>query len=177
MKKVLYVLLALVIIIAILGAFAPNDFKVQRDITINKPNAVVFDYVRYLKNQDNWSVWSKMDPNMKKEYRGEDGKVGFVSGWVGNDKVGKGEQEILSFEEGKRMTVELRFMKPFEATNQAYYTTDAVGDNQTKVTWAMEGKSPFPFNVMMLFMNMDKMVGKDFEDGLANLKVVLEKQP
>ncbi len=175
MKKVLYVVLALVVIIAVLGLFAPKDFKVERSIVINKPSEVVFDYIKHLKNQNTWGVWAKKDPNIKQEYRGEDGTVGFVSAWEGNDEVGKGEQEIKNLVEGQRMETELRFMKPFESTNNGYMTTEKQGEGQTKVVWGMQGKSPFPFNVLGLFMSMDKMIGKDFEQGLTNLKSELEK--
>lgn len=175
MKKFLIIVGVLIAIVCILGLVAPKDFLVEREITINKPNMVVFEYLKSLKNQNQWSVWAKMDPNMKSSYRGTDGTVGFVSAWEGNSDVGKGEQEIKAITEGARIEMELRFMEPFEATNSAYMTTTATGENQTAVKWGLSGKSPFPMNIMFLFMNMDKSLGKDFEEGLANLKVELEK--
>jgi len=118
-----------------------------------------------------------MDPNMKKEYRGTDGIVGFVSAWDSEKPdVGKGEQEIKKITEGERIDFELRFIKPFEATYYAYMTTDSTGTGQTKVKWGFDGKMNYPMNLMLLFMNMDKMLGDDLETGLSNLKTVLEKQ-
>ena len=173
MKKVLYVLIGLVVLVCIAGLVIPKDFVIERDVTINKPVDQVFPYLKSLKNQNEWSVWAKMDPNMKTEYRGTDGTVGFVSGWEGNDDVGKGEQEIKSIAEGQRIDIELRFMKPWEATNQVTFTTEAAGDSQTRVKWAMAGRTPFPMNIMMVFMRSS--VEKDFATGLANLKSNLEK--
>jgi uncharacterized protein YndB with AHSA1/START domain len=175
MKKVLYVIIGLVILVCLVGLLAPKDFAVEREVTINKPVDEVFAYLKQLKNQNEWSVWARMDPKMKTEFRGTDGTVGFVSAWEGNDDVGKGEQEIKNIVEGQRIDYELRFIKPWEATNKAYVTTESVGENQTKVKWGFSGHMSFPMNTMMLFMNMDKTVGKDFEQGLANLKANLEK--
>jgi len=175
MKKVLYVILGLVVLICIAGMIAPKDFSLEREVVINKPIDQVFAYLKPLKNQDEWSVWAKMDPHMKKEYRGTDGTVGFVSAWEGNSDVGKGEQEIKGITEMQRIDYELRFEKPYKTANQSYIITENAGENQTKVKWGFKGHMAFPMNVMLLFMNMDKMLGKDFEEGLANLKANLEK--
>lgn len=113
-----------------------------------------------------------MDPNMKKEFKGTDGKVGFVYAWDGNNDAGKGEQEIKRIREGESVDVEVRFIKPFEGIAQAPMTTEALSDNQTKVTWGMKGQSKYPMNLMNLFM--DSMLGKDLETSLATLKVILE---
>ncbi|MFC0181067.1 SRPBCC family protein [Pseudarcicella hirudinis] len=112
---------------------------------------------------------------MKKTYSGTDGTVGFISAWEGNDDVGKGEQEIKKITEGERIDFELRFIKPFEATSPVFMTTQSISDNQTKVTWSMSGNMPYPMNLMLLFMNMEKQIGGDFETGLNNLKGILEK--
>lgn len=174
MKKILMILVGIIAIVCIMGMIAPKDFKVEKEIVINKPKAEVFEYVKYLKNQDNFSVWAKKDPGMKKDFSGTDGTVGCIASWDGNDEVGKGAQELKGIIEGERLDFELRFEKPFEATNQAYMTTESIDDSQTKVKWGFSGSMAFPMNIMLLFMNMDKMVGKDFSDGLANLKTVLE---
>jgi len=116
-----------------------------------------------------------MDPNMKKEFRGIDGTVGFVSAWESDNKnVGKGEQEIKKISEGKRIDFELRFIKPFAGVANAYLTTDSRSKNETIVNWGFDSKMKYPMNLMLLFMNMDKMIGNDFETGLKNLKAVLE---
>src|SRR5437762_3528211 len=98
---------ALIALVLIVAAIAPKDFGVQRSVTVNKPKSEVFGYVKYLKNQDSYSVWAQRDPNMKKEFRGEDGTVGFVSTWDGNREVGKGEQEIKGITEGEKIDYEL----------------------------------------------------------------------
>lgn len=176
LKRILMVLAALVAFVLILALVAPKSYSVEREITINQPLDSVFNYVKYLKNQDNFSVWATMDANMKKEYRGTDGVPGFVSAWESESKdVGKGEQEIMKIADGKRIDFEIRFMKPFESTDYAYMTTDAVNDSVTDVKWGFSGKMPYPMNLMLLFMSMDEMVGKDLGTGLENLKSVLEK--
>lgn len=114
-----------------------------------------------------------MDPDMKKEYRGTDGTVGFVSAWEGNKKVGKGEQEIMQIEDGKRIEFQLRFELPFKVTNGAELIVEDAGNGKTKVTWGFFGRSPRPMNLFSLFMK--GMIIKDFNTGLANLKAILEK--
>jgi hypothetical protein len=173
---ILYGIIALVAIVLIVPLFIKKDFAAVSEIIINKPKQVVFDYLKYLKNQDNFSVWAGMDPNMKKDYKGIDGTVGFVSAWESeNKKVGSGAQEILKISEGERLDFELRFLKPMKATNYAFLTTESQSENQTKVKWGFTGKMTYPMNMMLLFMNMQKMVGKDFDSGLAKLKIILEK--
>ena len=177
MKTLKRVLIAIAILIAIpliLALFVKKEYTVEREVTINKPNRDVFNYVRYLKNQDNYNKWVQMDPNMKRQFRGRDGEVGFVYAWDGNDKAGKGEQEIKNINEGERVDVEIRFVKPFESVATAPIVTEAVSENKTRVKWAMNGKSPYPLNFMNLFM--DNMLGKDMETSLASLKNNLEKK-
>jgi len=180
MKILKRILIAIGIIIAIpliIALFTKKEYAVERQITINKPKQEVFDYLKLLKNQDNYSKWAMMDPNMKKEFRGTDGTVGFVSAWDSQDKnVGKGEQEIKKITEGERLDFELRFLEPFEATDNAFMTTTAVNENQTNVVWGFNGKMAYPMNFMLLLMDMETMLGGDLQTGLDNLKVVLEKQ-
>lgn len=125
---------------------------------------------------DEWSPWAKKDPKMEKKFSGTDGEVGAVSYWKGNKDVGEGEQEITDIIEGERIETELRFLKPWESTSDCFLQLDEVDDNKTRVTWGFAGKHKFPMNIMMLFMSMDKAVGKDFESGLANLKAVMESR-
>jgi hypothetical protein len=176
LKKILLGVVAIIALLLIIALFTKKEYAVVREITINKSKNEVFNYIKFLKNQDNFSVWATMDPNMKKEYRGTDGTVGFVSAWDSNeDNVGKGEQEIKGIKEGERVDFELRFIKPFEATDYAYMTTEESGNDQTLVKWGFNGKMNYPMNLMLVFMNMDDMLGKDLEKGLQNLKNVLEK--
>jgi uncharacterized protein YndB with AHSA1/START domain len=175
-KGILFTILGIVVIALITALFVKKEYAVEREVTINKPKQEVFDYLKFLKNQDNYSVWATMDPKMKKEYRGTDGTVGFVSAWDSEKgDVGKGEQEIKKITEGERIDFELRFMKPFESTEPAYMITESTADNQTKVKWGFSGKMKYPMNLMLLCMNMEEMIGKDLETGLNNLKTTLEK--
>jgi uncharacterized protein YndB with AHSA1/START domain len=176
LKPVLKVLVALVLLVLVAAIFMKKEYAVEREITINKPRAEVFEYVRFLKNQDNFSVWNMKDPNQKKEYRGTDGTVGSVAGWDSQmDDVGKGEQEIKAIEEGSRIDMELRFVRPFEATDKAYFITTDAGAGQTKVQWGFNGAMSYPMNIMLPFLNMEEMLGSDLENGLKNLKNILEK--
>ena len=145
-------------------------------IIINKPKAEVFEYIKFLKNQDNYSKWNMMDPDMKKTYQGTDGTVGFISAWESKkENVGAGEQEIVNMIDGERIDTKLRFKVPFESQNDAYMITEDMSNNQTKVKWGFKGAFPYPFNLMGLFMDMEKAVGGDLEVGLQNLKNLLEK--
>lgn len=175
-KKILFGLLTLVVLALLLALFLPKQFAVEREISINQPKDTVFNYVKYLKNQDTFSVWATKDPAMKKTFTGTDGTVGAIAGWDSKDEnVGVGEQEITKIIEGERIDFELRFKAPIESTDFAYMSTEAISPNQTKVKWGFNGKMPYPMNLMLPFMNMEQMLGKDLQDGLNNLKVVLEK--
>lgn len=176
LKKLLIAIIALILLALIAAFFVKKEYTVVRETTINKPKQEVFNYVKYLKNQDNYSTWASMDPSMKKTHEGIDGTVGFVAGWDSeNENVGKGEQEIIKIVDGERIDYELRFYKPFESTCPSYMTTTSQSDNQTKVAWAFNGKMDYPMNLMLLFMDFEKEIGKSFDDGLSNLKEILEK--
>jgi hypothetical protein len=179
MELILFLLLgiaAVIILLLSIALFIKKDIAVEREIIIDKPNRNVFDYIKHIKNQDDFSKWSKMDPDMKKTYSGTDGTVGFISAWDSNNKrVGKGEQEIRQIKDGQRIDMDLRFTKPFESQANASMTTEPLSENQTKVKWGFKSKMKYPMNIMKLFMNMDKRIGKDLETGLSSLKKVLEK--
>lgn len=175
-KKILFLVLGLIALALVVALFLPNDYAVEREILINQPKDSVFNYVKYLKNQDKFSVWSKIDPGMKKTFTGVDGTVGATAGWESkNEQVGVGEQEIKKIIEGQRIDLELRFKVPFEGTDNAYFTTEEIAPNETKVKWGFNGSMPYPMNLMTPLMNMEEMIGNDLEKGLANLKVELEK--
>ncbi len=176
LKKIIFVLLALIGIVLIAGLVMTKDYAVEREITINQPKESVFNYVKMMKNQDHFSVWNMKDPNSKRTFTGTDGEIGFIYSWNGNDDVGEGEQEIKKIAPGERIDMELRFKRPMVSTDYAYFVTEAISPNQTKVKWGFNGKMPYPMNVMMLFMNMDEMLGKDLQAGLGNLKSNLEKK-
>ncbi len=181
MKKVLlYLGLGVVIILAlalIIAIFVKKDYAVERSVTIARSKQDVFDYVRYLKNQDQFSVWAKIDPGMKKEYRGTDGTVGFVSGWTSENKqAGRGEQEIVKITEGERIDYVIRFYEPMKSTDNAFLAFNTVTEGATDVKWGFYGNMKYPMNLMLLFMDMDAMLGKDLEGGLTNLKRILESE-
>jgi hypothetical protein len=179
MKVIKWILIVLVVIIGvplIIAAFAKKEYKVEREVVINKPKAEVFEYVKYLKNQDNYSKWAKMDLNMRKTYKGTDGTVVFVSAWDSDNKdVGKGEQEIKGIKDGERIDYELRFIEPFASTSNAVMTLETVNPVQTKVKWGFNGNMAYPLNFMMVVMDIEKAVGDDLQTGLNNLKGILEK--
>ena len=180
MKKILGILGGLIllgiVVLAVLVFVTPSDYKVQREVTINKPRADVLNYAKMLKNQNEWGPWIKKDPAINLTYKGNDGEPGFTTSWnSAKEDIGVGEQEIKKITE-KEINTEIRFTKPFEATSQAFMIMDEVSPTQTKVKWGFNGSMPKPMNLMLLFMDMDKEVGKDFDEGLANLKSILEKQ-
>ena len=176
-KLFLIILVALLVIFLLVAAVSPSSYDVERTVTIEKSKSEVFNYVKLLKNQDNYSKWAKIDPGMQKDFRGEDGTVGFVSAWTSDHPdVGKGEQEIVGMQEGSRIDYELRFIEPFESTSPAFMTTDSLDSTLTEVKWAFHGDMPYPMNIMLLFMDMEEMLGNDLAGGLENLKAILEKE-
>lgn len=167
LKKILLVITGLIALLLIVALFVPKDFQSERQIVINKPPAEVFSFIKYVKNQDQFGVWQLSDPNMKKSYEGTDGSLGFKYSWD-SEKLGKGSQTIINIAEGQRVDTQLDF--GFGDPAQAYFVVEEQGPTQTKVTWGLKGHSPYPLNIRGLFFD----VGKDFEEGLQNLKRVLE---
>lgn len=177
LKKILIALAIILAIPLIVALFIEKDYAIVKETTINRPKDEVFAYIKYLRNQDHYSVWSKMDPNMKQTFEGVDGTVGFVNSWESDhDSVGKGSQRITKIEEGKRLEMKLQFKEPFEVENDAFMTTEAIDSSSTKVSWGFSGSFPYPMNIMRLFMDMEDAVGGDLQKGLANLKELLEKE-
>jgi len=177
MNIIIIIVLVLVGLIALLfvsALFMQKEYTVQREIVISKPKYTVFDYVKYLKNQDHFNKWVMMDPNMKKEFRGTDGTLGFVYAWNSQNKqAGAGEQEIVKLVDGETVDVEVRFERPFKSTAKTPIKTTTISENQTKVIWTMHGNSNYPMNAMNPFM--DSLLGKDLEASLQLLKNILEK--
>lgn len=171
----LYIILGLIALILVAAAILPKSFHVSAETVINKPSSEVFNFVKHLKNQEEYSVWVMTDPNIKLDYQGIDGTVGFISSWSSENKnVGVGAQEIKAIKEGERYDVELRFEKPFKATNQAYTTTTALDSNRTKVTTVFSGSNPYPMNLMSFMIR--KMLLKDMNKNMENLKSILESK-
>jgi effector-binding domain-containing protein len=167
--KVLGIILAIiVVIIIVLVITMPTKYNVERSITIDAPRNVIFDQVSHFENFVNWSPWSKFDPNMDYEITGTDGAVGAVYSWSGNDSVGVGSLTNVTISED-RIEQKLDFTSPWEAHDLAYYEFEDTPDG-LKVTWGLDGSLARPMNLLGLFMNMDDMVGQDYEDGLRSLK-------
>lgn len=173
-KKILFVIAGIIVLALVAALFVSKEYSVKREITINKPSQEVYDYVKFIKNQEHYNKWVMMDPNMKKDYQGTDGTVGFVYAWDSQkDDVGKGEEEIKMLEEGKKINLEVRFIRPFEGLATTEMTTEAISPTQTKVSWGMSGRSAYPMNLTNTIM--DGMLGADLEQSLQTLKGILEK--
>ncbi|MGM0582150.1 MAG: SRPBCC family protein [Bacteroidota bacterium] len=174
LKIIGFAILGLIVLALIVAAVADKEYEVSRETTINASHQEVFDYVKYLKNQDNFSKWATMDPDMKNTYTGVDGTVGFIAAWESeDDNVGVGEQEILAIDKN-RIDYALRFKEPFESNDKAYIKFEEIGDHQTKVTWGFNGSMSYPMNLMLLVMDFDEMLGSDLEYGLNELKKIME---
>jgi hypothetical protein len=163
-------LIALALIIAL---FMKKEHFVKRDIVINAPRQKVFEYVKLLKNQDEFNKHAMAGPDRKKEFKGTDGTVGYIYSWSGNKKAGEGEKEIINIEEGKRVETEIRFIKPMRATSRIIMETESLSDNETKLSWSNAGRLNYPVNIMIPMM--EKMLPKDMDESLATLKIILEK--
>lgn len=168
------------IIIILLGALfgiaatKPKEFRYRRSTSINAAPERIFPNINDFHNWPAWSPWEKLDATMQKAHSGAASGPGAVYEWEGNSKVGKGRMEITDASAPRKVTIKLDFLKPFEAHNTAEFTLEPQGAS-TDVTWSMYGPSPFITRVMGVFMNMEKLVGRDFETGLANLKEIAER--
>jgi uncharacterized protein YndB with AHSA1/START domain len=158
-----------------LAATKPNSFRVERKTRIGAPPERVFDLLDDFKAWRQWSPWEGIDPDLKREYSGAARGRGSVYAWEGNRKAGKGRMEITESVPGAKVLLSLEFLKPFKARNTTEFTLKGV-DGGTDVTWAMYGPNAFVGKVFSVFMPMDKMVGKDFETGLANMKRAAESR-
>lgn len=169
-KKVLVVLFSVVAIILVVSLFLPKQFRVERTVRIDKPKEEVFEYIRYLRNQEEYSAWSQLDPDMEKDYEGIDGEIGFVSSWKSkHDKVGIGQQEITNIDEGNRIEYIIHIDEPRESVATAYMLTESI-NNDTEITWGLTGDVSWPFNFFLLIDNIDDKLGSQLELGLQNLK-------
>jgi uncharacterized protein YndB with AHSA1/START domain len=169
------VVLALAIaVVLILAARKPDIFRVQRATTVKAPPEKIFPLINDFHQWGTWSPYETKDPAMKRSYSGEARGKGAVYGWEGNKNVGSGRMEILDAQAPSRIVIKLDFFTPFEGHNTAEFTMLPQGDG-TNVTWLMHGPAPFMSKLMQVFINIDNMVGKDFEIGLANLKRLTEK--
>jgi uncharacterized protein YndB with AHSA1/START domain len=174
-KKIAIAAAVVVVLFLVYAATRPDTFRVERAASINAPPEKVFALINDLHSWTVWSPFEKKDPAMKRTISGAPNGKGAVYEWDGNKEIGKGRMEITQTVPPSRVWIRLDFVRPFEAHNDVEFTLTPQGD-ATKVTWAIHGPSPYISKVMGIFCNMDKMIGKDFETGLANLKSIAEKE-
>jgi hypothetical protein len=177
MLKIILIALAVIIVaFVIVVALQPKEFRVARSATMSAPPSAVFAQVNDFHKWQPWNPWGKIDPAMKQTYEGVPAGVGAIYTWVGNNEVGEGRMTITESRPSELIGVKLEFFKPFAATNTAEFTFKPEG-NQTAVTWSMFGEKNFMAKAIHLFISMDKMIGGQFEKGLADMKAVAEAQP
>jgi hypothetical protein len=173
LKKIAVVVVVLIAGVLVFAATKPDTFRVQRTASIKAPPEKIAAVLGDFHGWQAWSPWEKMDPAMKRSYSGAEKGKGAAYAWEGNGKVGQGRMEITDAAPA-RVALDLDFIKPFEAHNKVVFTLTPKGD-ATEVNWAMHGPVPYMAKIVHVFMDMDSMVGKDFEAGLANLKTITEK--
>ena len=177
MNTVIMILLVVADIIALLliiAVFMKTEHYVKREIIINAPCQKVFDFLKLLKNQDQFNKWATADKqNRKEEFKGTDGTVGFIYSWSGNKSAGKGEKEIKNIVEGKRIETEIRFIKPMRVSASVIFETESLSENQTKVNLINTGTLKYPLNIMIPMA--EKNFPKDMDASLSTLKNILEK--
>jgi len=176
-KKILLgaivVIVLVVAIFCVVVAMQPSHYHIERSATMNAPAPVVFNQVNDFHKWDAWSPWAKLDPNIKTTYEGAPAGTGAMYSWTGNSQVGEGRMTITDSKPAELVKIKLEFVKPFAAINATNFMFTSQG-NQTGVKWTMDGDNTFVGKAFGLFMNMDKMVGGDFEKGLAQMKAVTE---
>jgi hypothetical protein len=176
---IIAVVLAIAIaIVLILAATKPDTFRVQRAIAVRAPAEKIFPLIDDFHQWGSWSPYENKDPAMKRSYSGPASGKGAIYGWEGNKNVGSGRMEILDASAPSKLVIKLDFFAPFEGHNTAEFTMLPQGDATsvtTNITWLMHGPAPFMNKMMQVFMNLDHMIGKDFEVGLANLKRLAER--
>lgn len=173
---IFYIFLVILLIIVALAASKPNHFRIERQIIIQAPASEIFPLVNDFHQWLRWSPWEKIDPALKRQYAGAATGIGSVYEWQGNKNVGEGRMEIIEEKPLERILIQLDFIAPFACNNQAEFTFSSEA-GATRVNWAMSGPNRFMGKLMSVFCNMDKMVGKNFEVGLANLKSQAESLP
>src|SRR5215813_7238070 len=176
-KKVLLgavaIIVVLIAVFAVVVALQPSHYQVERSATMAAPPAAVFAQVNDFHKWEAWSPWAKIDPNMKQTYEGAPAGTGAIYSWAGNNDVGEGRMTITDSRPSELIKIKLEFIKSFAAVNATDFTFTPQG-NQTAVKWTMSGEKNFLMKAFMLFGNMDKMVGDDFEKGLRQMKAVAE---
>ncbi len=177
MKTLIIILSIIALLVAgvlVYAATKPDVFSVRRSLVINAPADKIFPLINEFRNWSAWSPYEHRDPDMKRGYAGPPARKGAVYTWAGNSKVGSGRIEIADVQPPSKVAIKLDMLKPFEAHNDVAFTLEPEG-SATRVTWAMTGPVPYLAKIMHVFINMDKMVGGDFESGLASMKAAAER--
>lgn len=170
---ILLVVAGVIVLLLIIALFMKREHYVNREIIINAPRQKVFEFLKLLKNQDQFNKWARADKDRKEETKGTDGTVGYIYSWSGNKNAGEGEKEIMNLVEGKRIETEIRFVKPMRITASVIMETESLSDNQTKVNLSNAGTLKYPLNIMIPMA--EKNFAKDLDISLSTLKNILEK--
>lgn len=168
------IIVVLTVVLLVVAAARPDTLKVERAAAINASPVTIFALINDFHQWGNWSPYEKLDPAMKRSFSGTASGEGAVYEWDGNAKAGQGRMEITQSSPASKVVIGLDFIRPFEGHNIAEFTLQPRGD-AVEVRWSMRGPSPYMAKLMGIFLNMDRMIGKDFEVGLANLKALAEK--
>jgi Polyketide cyclase / dehydrase and lipid transport len=167
--------LALVVLLLVVISTRPASFRIARSAQVGASDAVVFSLLNDFHQWQKWSPWEKLDPSMKKTFDGPSSGQGAKYSWLGNSKAGEGRMTILDSKPNELLKIQLEFVKPFAATNQTTFKLSPSGDaTKTEVQWIVEGENGFAAKAFSLFVNMDKLLGKEFEQGLANLNTAAQ---
>ena len=170
LKYILFVILGFIALVLVVALFLPKEFQAGSKIAINKSSSEVYNYVSSLKNQGNFDPWSEQDPNIIRKFEGVDRTVGFTYEWE-SKKVGNGKQIITGLDPDKRVDMDIYF-EGSDIANKSFFEITPLNEGQSEVSWEIDGRIPYPFNIMAQFYNMEK----DFKHGLENLKLIMEKE-
>jgi hypothetical protein len=171
--NILIAVAATIALLLLIVLFMRKNHYVKREILINASSQKVFDYIKLLKNQDEFNKHAMVDPDRIREFKGTDGTVGYTYAWKGDRSAGEGEKEIKNIIEGKSIETEIRFIKPMRVSATIIMETETLSDNQTRVSWTNAGTLKYPINAMIPMM--ERSVRKGMDSSLATLKNILEK--
>ena len=177
LKWTLAAVAAVIVVFLIVVALQPSDFRIERSATMRAPAPAAFAQVNDFQNWQAWSPWEKVDPALKRQYEGPKAGTGAVYAWQGNKDVGEGRMTIMESRPAEVIRIRLEFFKPFAATNTAEFSFKPAGADTTAVTWSMAGQNTFLSKAISLFIDMDRMVGGMFDQGLTQMKAIVERRP
>jgi hypothetical protein len=175
LKKIAIALALLLVVFIAIVASRPSHFHIERSLRMGAPPEVVFPFINDFHHWPSWSPWERLDPGMQRDYSGEPQGKGAAYQWSGNDEVGKGSMRIIESQRPSTVAIALEFKEPWQATNATLFSVSPDGPG-SRVTWAMDGESNFMFKAVGMFMNMDELMGKEFDAGLDNLSRVAEAE-